>query len=85
MSISTTSLLYQFKLQAWKQCIHGLDCEETKKLLLIAVRQSVAINDLPGQIRLQTLEEYIDTLDHNKAKNILLQVIHMHLLKIQNS
>ncbi|MDJ0569518.1 MAG: hypothetical protein QNJ53_10780 [Pleurocapsa sp. MO_192.B19] len=84
MSSSTVSLTRQFKFQAWKNTINNLNHQETKQLLLIAVRQSIPTNDLPGQIKLQNLENYIHSLKKEKAQDILLQVIRSHLLEIQN-
>lgn len=46
MSPFAISLAQQFKFQAWKNTIHSLNHRETKKLLLIAVRQSIDTKDL---------------------------------------
>lgn len=84
MSFFTVSLAKQFKLQAWQNTIYSLNHEETKKLLIIAVRQSIATDSLQGQIKLQNLENYIHYLNKEKAQDILLRVIQTRLLEIQN-
>ncbi|MDJ0590221.1 MAG: hypothetical protein QNJ72_09540 [Pleurocapsa sp. MO_226.B13] len=84
MSSFRVFLAQQFKFQVWKNSIHSLNHEETKKLLLIAVRQCIATDDLTGQIKLQSLESYIHSLNKKKTQDILLRVIRSHLLESQN-
>ena len=57
MSSSIVTLEQQFKFQAWKNCISHSSYEETKKLLLIAVRQAISTNNRQGQIKLQNNHE----------------------------
>ena len=82
MSFLAVSLIKQFRFQAWKNCICSLNEEETKKLLLIAVKQAI-VSDRPSEkIKLQDLENYIQSLTKEKAQDILLRVLRSNIAEI---